>query len=95
VPQSDLYSLGVTLYQMLAGRLPFEHENPNELALMHIGTPPPPLRHFNPDIPPGLEAVIMKSIAKRVEARYQSGAEMSNALRQMVKTSTTTGIRAG
>jgi len=94
VPQSDLYSLGVTLYQMLTGRLPFEHQNPNELALMHIGTPPPPLRKFNPDIPPAVEAVIMKSIAKPVDARYQSGADLFSALRQAVKSSTSTGIKA-
>ncbi|MHB8624843.1 MAG: serine/threonine-protein kinase [Aggregatilineales bacterium] len=95
VPQSDLYSLGVALYELLAGRLPFEHENPNEVALMHIGTPVPPLRQFNPSIPPGVETVIMKSIAKRVEARYQTGAELFNALRQAVKMSTVTGIRTG
>lgn len=95
VPQSDLYSLGVTLYEMLAGRLPFEHNNPNELALMHIGSPPPHLRQFNPNIPPGIEAVIMKSIAKPVAQRYQTGTELFNALRQAVKTSTTTGMKAG
>lgn len=95
VPQSDLYSLGVTLYEMLAGRLPFEHENPNELALMHIKTSPPSIRHFNPNVPPLVEAVIMKAIAKPIGQRYQSGAELFNALRQAVKSSTMTGIKTG
>src|SRR5579859_2108388 len=88
VPQSDIYSLGVTLYEMLAGCLPFESDNPNELALMHIGATPPPLHQFQPNVSPAVEAVVMRCLAKRVEDRYQTGGELFNALRQAVKTAT-------
>ncbi len=86
-PQSDLYSLGVVIYEIVAGRLPFDHPQPNEIALMHIQQPPPPPRRFNPTLPAAIEGVIMKALAKKASDRYQSGAELFNALRQAVKSS--------
>lgn len=85
VPQSDLYSLGVVIYQMMTDRLPFVGSDPNEVAIMHIEQPLPPPSQFNPALTPDIEAVIMRSLAKRVADRYQSGAEMFNALRQAIK----------
>ncbi len=85
VPQSDLYSLGVVIYQMMTDRLPFVGSDPNEVAIMHIEQPLPPPSQFNPALTPDIEAIIMKSLAKRVADRYQTGAEMFNALRQAIK----------
>jgi serine/threonine-protein kinase len=87
VPQSDLYSLGVMIYEIVAGRLPFESENLNEVAIMHIEEMPPSPRTFNPALPPVIEAVVLRTLAKDVMVRYQTGAELFGALRQAVKTS--------
>ncbi len=85
VPQSDLYSLGIIIYEIAAGRLPFDEGHPNDIALMHIAQPPPPPRQFNPALPPSIEAVILKSIEKHPSERYQSGAALFEALRLAVK----------
>lgn len=84
--QSDLYSLGVVIYEMLTGRVPFEAEHPNDVALMHITSDPPPPSQFNPDLLPGVEAVIMKLLNKEPRERYPSGAAVIEALRQALKT---------
>lgn len=76
----DLYALGVILYQMVAGRLPFEAETPMGLALKHAQEPPLPPRTANADITPALEAVILKALEKDPANRYQSGQEMSRAV---------------
>ena len=85
VPQSDLYALGIVMYEMVTGRTPFNAGHPNDIALMHIEVPPPPPRQFNDEIPPGVEAVILKLLEKQPENRYQTGAEMVEALRQALK----------
>ncbi len=88
VPQSDLYSLGVMIYEIVAGRLPFENDNPNELAMMHIEHAPPSPRRFNPALAPVIESVVLRALAKDPSARYESGAVLFNALRQAVRLST-------
>jgi len=80
VPQSDLYAVGVILYEMFTGELPFDTENPMDLALMHMNQPPRPPRDLRPEIPPALEAVILKALAKKPADRYQSGAALADAL---------------
>jgi hypothetical protein len=80
VPQSDLYSLGVMLYEMLAGQVPFDDPSPTSLALQHVMLPPPPPRSVNPDLRPATEAVLLKALAKQPEARYQRGRELIDAL---------------
>lgn len=87
VPQSDLYSLGVVLFQMLAGTVPFSAGHPNDVAMKHIEEQPPSPCQFNPDLSPALEAVVLHALEKAPEHRFQSGAEFASALRQAVKAS--------
>jgi serine/threonine protein kinase len=80
-PASDVYSFGVILYRMLAGRLPFEAENPIDLARMHINERPAPLRQVRPGVPAALAAVAEASLAKDPESRPADGAALVEALR--------------
>ena len=75
-PRSDLYSLGVVIYEMLTGKVPFDGENPVSIAYKHVREDPLPPSMVNPDISPELEAVVMKALAKNPENRYQSTVEM-------------------
>jgi serine/threonine-protein kinase len=77
---SDLYSIGVMLYEMLAGRLPFEGESAVSVALKHLSEPPPALSRFRPDIHPALEAVVMAALAKDPTQRWQSAEEFAQGL---------------
>jgi eukaryotic-like serine/threonine-protein kinase len=74
--KSDIYSLGVVLYEMVAGRPPFLGETPVAVASKHVREHPPLPSQINPNIPPDLEAVIMKCMAKSPEHRYASGDEL-------------------
>jgi hypothetical protein len=77
--RSDQYALGVILYQIAAGRLPFEGETPMSTVLMHIQDPPPPVRRFNKDVSPALERVIAKALAKDPEDRFPNVAALNAA----------------
>ena len=79
--QSDLYAAGVTLYEMLTCRTPFESDSDVGLAYKHINEAPPSLRQFNPAVPPQLETIILRALAKNPQARFGSAAEMEAALR--------------
>lgn len=68
--RSDIYSLGVTMYEMLTGRVPFEGENNVTVALMHIQSEMIPPREYYPDIPIGMEKIVMKATQKKPERRY-------------------------
>ncbi|MBZ0310267.1 MAG: serine/threonine protein kinase [Anaerolineae bacterium] len=85
VPQSDLYSVGIILYEMFTGRLPFDSDEPIEVALKHLQETIPPPRQVRPDIPPALEAVIMKALSKEIKNRYQTGAALVEALQAALK----------
>ena len=80
--RSDLYSLGVTFYHMLAGEPPFRAETALALALKHVKDTPVSLAVHRPDLPPDLVALVMKLIAKDPDERYQSAAEMLRDLAQ-------------
>ena len=69
--RSDIYALGIILYQMLAGRVPFEGSNAAAIMLKHLTEPPPPLRALRPDLPV-LDGVLARALAKRADDRYQS-----------------------
>ena len=80
VPQSDLYGLGVVLYEMLTGRVPFNDTSIMSVALKQLNEAPPPPSAFNPGIPPAVEAVVLKALAKDPEKRYPTGAALVAAL---------------
>ncbi len=77
--RSDIYSLGVILYQMLTGRVPFTAESPVAISLKHIQHEPPPPRSFNSEIPLAVEAVILKALTKDPNERYQEAHALSLA----------------
>jgi len=83
--RSDLFSLGVTLYQMLCGRLPFEGESMTQLMFAIASNPHPPIRQYNPELPPWVDAIIDKALAKDFNQRYQTGQEFAEAIRQARK----------
>lgn len=85
VPQSDLYSLGVIVYEMATGRLPFEDVSAMSVALKHISDPPPPPSTINPKITPEIEAVILKALDKDPTKRFATSKAMVDALEAAVE----------
>ncbi len=85
VPQSDLYAVGVMIYEMFTGELPFEAEGPLDVAMLHIHEHPPSPREIRPELSPALEAVILKALAKEPEDRYPTGAALTEALQQALQ----------
>jgi len=80
VPQSDLYSLGIILYEMLTGQVPFDDPSSTALAIQHLTQPPPLPRELNPDLNEATEAVLLKALSKTAAERYQTGRELLDAL---------------
>ena len=78
--RSDVYSLGCLLYELVCGQPPFTGDSPVAVAYQHVREMAPPPSHNNPDVPPVLDAIIMKALAKNPMNRYQSAAEMRNDL---------------
>ncbi len=80
VPQSDFYSVGVILYEIFTGQLPFDAEDPLEIAMKHMSEKPPSPSKIRPEISPELETFLIKALEKEPENRYQNGAELVAAL---------------
>jgi serine/threonine-protein kinase len=77
---SDCYAVGIVLYEMLTGRVPFDGDRPVAIAMKQISDAPVPPRIVEPDVPPELDAVVMRALAKRPSERYRTAEELSRAL---------------
>jgi serine/threonine-protein kinase len=82
---SDLYSLGVVMFEMLTGRPPFVGPTAVSIAMQHASTNPPSLRQFNDTVPPAVEQIVMRALEKEPEDRFSSAAEMQQALRNCAR----------
>ena len=83
--KSDLYSLGVVMYEMLTGRVPFDADTPVSVALKHMQEEPVPPIEINPNIPKSLNEIILKAMRKDTTLRYQSATEMLRDLNRALK----------
>lgn len=93
--RSDLYSLGVTAYQMLSGGPPFEGETPLSVAVQHLNTPPPPLVDRQPDAPLELCRIIERMMAKSPNKRHASPVQLLSELRSLAAQAAEEGWAAG
>jgi hypothetical protein len=80
-PQSDIYAMGVILYQMLTGQLPFDAANYNALLIKILTEEPPPIEALNPELPPVLVGIVKRAMARDTAARFQTCAELREQLR--------------
>jgi serine/threonine protein kinase len=82
--RSDLYSLGVVLYEVVTGYLPFQINSFSNAVQQHSNAAPFPIRQLRPDLPPIVEQIILRCLAKRPEERYQTGSELAGALQEAI-----------
>jgi len=81
--RTDVYAVGVMLYEMLAGDVPFHGDNPLAVMSQRVTSEPPPLRRIRPDVPPALEAVVLRAMQRDPVARYQTMAELRHDLEHL------------
>lgn len=83
--KSDIYSVGIMMYEMLTGVKPFDGDNPVSVALMHMQNDAKPLRKVNDSVPEGLEEIVMRAMQKEPSKRYQSASEMIKDIEEFKK----------
>ena len=93
-PASDIYSLGVVLYEMLVGTVPFMADSPVSVALQHVSDDIPVPSTINPEVPSNLDAIVRRATAKDPAARFPTAAAMSAALRETWQSSSTSADTA-
>ncbi|MBN1121190.1 MAG: protein kinase [Anaerolineae bacterium] len=89
-PLVDVYALGITLFQMLTGQLPFQSPTPMAALMAHINDPVPDVTALRADLPPGVQAVVSRALAKDPFKRYQTAGELAAALQKVVETAAET-----
>jgi eukaryotic-like serine/threonine-protein kinase len=83
--RSDIYSVGVVMYEMLTGEVPFSGDTPVEIAMKHLSTTPSPPSELNDKVPHDLDAIVLRALAKEPEQRYQSSEEMDADLGRVAR----------
>jgi serine/threonine-protein kinase len=91
-PASDIYALGVVLYEMLSGTVPFDAPTPLTLLMRHVYEPPPALRAVRPDLPADVDLVVQQALSKDPAARFRSGSVLAQALEDAWPVSAATTI---
>jgi serine/threonine-protein kinase len=92
--RSDLYSIGVVLYEMLTGHVPFTGDTPVEIAMRHLSDAPRPPSTIRPEIPPDLDMIVLRALAKNPDDRFQTADEMDAELARVEDGASVTAITA-